>query len=457
MTTMTTMTTMTNMPETNMPEKSTTDLLAADFERLNGVAQASLATIRRAAFDRFGQLGYPTTRHEQWKYTSVKPITEAAFRLADAPSTPSHQHQLAEYIFTDDEHRMVFVNGRFEPALSAGAALPRGVHLNSLANASAENAATIQSHLARHAGYDDAAFVALNTAFLHDGAFIRIERGVVVEKPIHLMFITQPGHTPGVVHPRVLIIVEDDASATVIETYAGPDGSKYFTNAVTEVVVGEKSSIDHYRIGREGDGAFHIGRLNLHQSRSSNVTSHIATLGGALVRNEINAAIDAEDCNCDIYGVYAASGTQHVDNHLRIDHLKPNCNSRELFKGILDGHATGVFRGRILVAIDAQKTDAKQTSRSLLLSDNARARSAPQLEIFADDVKCTHGATIGQLDEDAMFYMQARGISRGEARDMLIFAFANEAIAEIRHQPIRVKLEALLWERLPHSSLTRGP
>ncbi len=445
---------------TTMPEMSATDLLATDFERLNGVARASLTTLRRAAFDRFGQLGYPTTRHEQWKYTSVKPIAEAALRLADAPLTPPHQRELAEYVFSDDEHRLVFVNGRFDPALSAGAAplpLPRGVHLDSLANAPPGNAATIQSHLARHAGYDDAAFVALNTAFLHDGAFIRIERGVVVEKPIHLLFITRPGHAPGVVHPRVLIIVEDNASATVIETYAGPDGSKYFTNAVTEVVVGEKSSIDHYRIGREGDGAFHISRLNLHQSRSSNVTSHFATLGGAMVRNEINAVIDAEGCNCDLYGVYAASGTQHVDNHLRVDHLKPHCNSRELFKGILDRHATGVFRGRIFVAPGAQKTDAKQTSRSLLLSDTARARSAPQLEIFADDVKCTHGATIGQLDEDAMFYMQARGISQGDARNMLIFAFANEALAEVRHQPIRTKLEALLWQRLPHGSLDRGP
>jgi len=442
---------------TTMPEMSATDLLATDFERQSGVARASLTTLRRGAFDRFRQLGYPTTRNEQWKYTSVKPITETAFRLADAPGTPPHQRQLAEYVFSDDEHRLVFVGGRFEPTLSAGAALPRGVHLDSLADAPVGNAATIQSHLARHADYDDAAFVALNTAFLHDGAFIRIERGVVVEKPIHLMFITRPGHAPGVVHPRVLIIVEDDASATVIETYAGPDGSKYFTNAVAEVVVGERSSIDHYRIGREGDGAFHVGRINLHQLRSSNVTLHVATLGGALVRNEINAMIDAEGCNCDLYGVYAASGTQHVDNHLRVDHLKPHCNSRELFKGILDGHATGVFRGRIFVAQGAHKTDAKQTSRSLLLSDTARARSAPQLEIFADDVKCTHGATIGQLDEDAMFYMQARGISRDQARDMLIFAFANEALAEIRHQPIRTKLEALLWARLPHGSLNRGP
>ena len=290
---------------------------------------------------------------------------------------------------------------------------------------------------------------------MEDGAFVYVPKGKVVVEPIHLLFLTTASERALVTHPRNLIVAEPSSQVTVVETYAGLGDGVYFTNAVTEIIARENSVIDHYKIVREGGAAFHMATLQLHQERSSTVDAHTVCLGGILVRNDINTVLDGEGCECTLNGLYLVIGKEHVDNHLVVDHASPHCNSREFFKGILDGHGRGVFSGRIIVRKDAQKTDAKQTNRSLLLSQDARVESKPQLEILANDVKCTHGATIGQVSEEALFYLRSRGLSKEAARSLLVFAFAGECLDRVRIKPLRAQLETLLLARLPQGNLLR--
>ena len=284
---------------------------------------------------------------------------------------------------------------------------------------------------------------------MEDGAYVHIPKGVYLEQPIHLVFVSTADAGPVVSHPRNLIVAETGSQATIIESYLGLGDGVYFTNAVTEIVVGENAVIDHYKVGREAQQAYHVGTTQIYQDRSSNASSHAVTIGGAIVRNDINTLLDGEGAQCTLNGLYLVSGRQHVDNHLRVEHAKPHCDSREFFKGVLDGHGKAVFTGRIIVRKDAQKTDAKQTNMNLLLSKHAQVDTKPQLEIFADDVKCTHGATIGQIDENAMFYLRSRGLSEPAARSLLVFAFASEAIDRIRPQLLRAQLRQMLFDRLP--------
>jgi Fe-S cluster assembly protein SufD len=320
----------------------------------------------------------------------------------------------------------------------------------------------VQQHLARYARYRDRAFVALNTALMEDGAYVRIPRGVIVEEPIHLLFVGSAADgAPAVSHPRILIVAEENSQATVIETFVGvgdgvgrptpglPDGGVYFTNAVTEIVAAENAVLDHYRVQRESETAFHIATQWVQQARSSNFASHAISLGGALVRTDITAVLDGPGIESTLNGLYVVGGQQHVDTHTAIDHAQPHCNSHELYKGILDGRATAVFNGKIFVRQDAQKTDAKQTNQNLLLSRDAVIDTKPQLEIFADDVRCTHGATVGQLDADALFYLRSRGIDAAEARALLTYAFASDILGRIKVAPLRTALEELLFTRLP--------
>ncbi len=404
--------------------------------------------VRKAALARFAELGFPTSKDERWLFTNVAPIAQTEFQPSEDREAEVIAGEIREHLFDMDCCRLVFVNGRFSSRHSVVQGLPEGAKVSSLAAAMRHDAKRVEPHLARYTKTEENTFAALNTALMTDGAFVYIPKGTVVEKPIHLLYLTVGGEGPEVTHPRNLIVAETSSQATIVETYAGMGGEPYFTNAVTEVVVNENATVTLYKVGRECESAFHIADIQFQQFRSSNVSFLNLVLGGALVRNDIGTVLDGEGCDCTLNGLSMLSGTQHADNHLWVHHAKPHCNSREFFKGIYDDQSHGVFCGRIFVEKGAQKTDAKQTNMNLILSSEALADSKPQLEIFADDVKCTHGATIGQIDDDAIFYLRSRGIDEQAARSLLIYAFANELISEIRIEPLRVQLSELLFERL---------
>jgi Fe-S cluster assembly protein SufD len=338
------------------------------------------------------------------------------------------------------------VNGSFDAGLSDVGELPAGVRVGSLADAIEQSPGLVETHLGRYAGFREQAFVALNTALFRDGAFIYVPRGKVVESPIHIVYLATQDERPIASHVRNLYVVDENAHATIVESYAG--AGRYFTNTVTEIVVGVNANLDHYKVQQESESAYHVATQQLEQAGPSVFTSHSISFGGALVRNDINGRLGGEHIESTINGLYVVNGRQHVDNHTAIDHAMPNCNSHELYKGIMDGSSTGVFNGKIFVRQDAQKTDAKQTNQNLLLSRDAVIDTKPQLEIFADDVRCTHGATVGQLDSDALFYLRSRGIGEAEARSMLVYAFARDVLDRIKIEPLRLGLEETLLKKL---------
>jgi len=412
---------------------------------LAGSDKPWLNQLRQEAIHRFAELGLPTSRNEEWKYTNVAPLARAGFEPALADGAGLASQALAKIPDADlDGPRLVFVNGYFAPALSSLGGLPAGVKVQSLAAVLANGAGILQGRLSRYAAFENQPFVALNTAFINDGAFVEIPPGLVVEKPIHLLFVTASAGSASVAHPRTLVVAGAGAQATVIETYLGQGNGVYFNNAVSEILLEENAALDHYRVQQEGEAAFHIATLQAALGRSSTFTTQNVALGGALVRNDVNAVLDGEGGDCALNGLYVAGRRQHIDNHTLIDHAQPHCSSRELYKGILDGSATGVFNGVIKVRPDAQKTDSVQQNKNLLLSRDALINTKPQLEIFADDVKCTHGATIGQLDSDSLFYLRARGIPEEQARSLLIYAFASEVVEGFKVDWLRDGLHSLL-------------
>jgi Fe-S cluster assembly protein SufD len=415
------------------------------FEKELGLAARSWPhELRTAAIERFAELGLPGPRDEEWKFTNLARLAQTVFEPARRASLS--KNELSSVALTGGGPRLVFVNGRLAANLSTPAP-GDGIVIRSLAEVLEQQPSLIERHLAQYARFDEHPFTALNTAFLSDGAFVHLPKEAVLREPIEIVFVTSASQTPSVAHPRVLVVAENNSQATLVQSYVGLDDGVYFTNAVTEIVCGGGANIDHYKLQRESTSAFHIETLHVTQGRASTFRSHAITLGGSLVRNEINAVLDAEGCECTLNGLYLASGRQHVDNHTVIDHAKPRCASHELYKGILDGQAHGVFNGKIFVRPDAQKTDAKQTNQTLLLSEDATINTKPQLEIFADDVKCTHGATVGQLSAEAVFYLRSRGIDLAAARSLLTFAFANDIIRRIQVEPLRGQLEALLLSR----------
>ncbi|HMC82652.1 MAG TPA: Fe-S cluster assembly protein SufD [Candidatus Polarisedimenticolia bacterium] len=439
-----------------MPELANEkDSYLSDFEKsekeLSGAGPSWLGLLRRAAIERFGEMGFPTHRDEDWKQTSVAPIAKTRFQRADACRPDGlTAKRLEEVTFGELEcTHLVFVNGHYAPSLSRLRPLPAGVKVGSLASFLKTDPALLEPHLARHVSFENHPFTALNTAFLRDGAFIYLPKGTALDEPVHVLFVSRSSGEPLASHPRNLIVAGEGSQATVVENYISVGSSTYFTNAVTEIVAGENVTLDHCKLQRENEEAFHVSTLQVHLERSSNFTSHAVSLGGALARNDLNAVLDAEGIECTLNGLYLATGRQHVDHHTVIDHAKPHCNSREFYKGVLSGKSHGVFNGKIRVRKDAQKTDAKQTNKNLLLSEEALVDTKPQLEIYADDVKCTHGATIGQLDEEALFYLCSRGIGRETARNVLVHAFASDLIERIPIEPIRTGLECFLMTRLP--------
>ena len=429
---------------------------AFEAVRRTAPAPGAVVDLRRRAFERFTALGVPTTRLEAWRFTNVAPIASTAFALAAPAEREAAKADTRPHALPGVEAGLLFVNGRHVSVASDVSALPAGVEVLSLADVLASEAnetrAAVESHLASGAGIEDAAFTALNTALLHDGAVVRVPAGTVVEQPIQLLFVTSPppGGEPVMTHPRVLLVVGENAQVRVVESYGGGD-SVYLTNTITEVIAGPSAVVDHYKLVREGPSGYHIGTMHVRLGRAANFSSHAVTLGGAIVRNDAQALLDGEGVECTLNGLYLASGRRLVDNHTTIHHAQPHCSSHELYKGILDGEARAVFNGKIIVAIDAQKTDAKQTNKALLLSEDAQINTKPELEIFADDVKCTHGATVGQLDEDALFYLRARGLGLEQARSVLIHAFAGDLLNHIAIEPIRDQLDDLLLAQLPGS------
>ncbi len=423
---------------------------------LNGTATEWLRAICEQGAAKFAELGLPSRRHEEWRLTSIKQIAETDFSFSDELPALSPKDVARFDIPGMAASRLVFINGRYAPDHSSLQSLPAGVTVLPLMEAVSSHGDLVQQHLAKHADMTDEAFTALNTAMLGDGVFVHVPDGMTVEQPIHVVNITTCAGEPLMTNPRNLIVAGDKAKVTVIEDYVCPDDDVYFTNAVTEVVVGKEANVTHYLLERESRKAFNIATLNIHQSESSNFTSHSVMLGGASVRNNIVPVLDGEHCFSTLNGLYLTSDKQHVDNHMRVFHNMPNCDSRQYYRGVLDDKSTAVFSGRIIVARDAQKTDAVQSNANLLLTDTARANTHPQLEIYADDVKCTHGATIGELDDNAIFYLRARGISEAAARGMLIHAFAAESLERMDIEPIVELLEAELYKRLPEGKMVQA-
>jgi Fe-S cluster assembly protein SufD len=404
-----------------------------------------VAQARDSAMAQFERLGFPTTKLEQWRFTSVAPIADRTFPLAKDGLAEARQH--TQTLSTPIAHA-VCVNGRFAPQFSQLDKLPKGVQLLGLEAAIASHPALLEPYLAKLSLTESNAFTSLNTAFLRDGIVLIIPARAVVEQPIELTFASIAESGGSVSHPRLLVVAGESSQATILERYVGKGGA--FTNAVGEVWLGANAVVDHYKLQEEPAEAFHIASMFLHCSRSCTFSSHSLTFGGALVRNDVVATLAGEGIDCTLNGLYVGRGAQLIDNHTTIDHAMPHCGSHEIYKGILADRSRAVFNGKIIVRPDAQKTDAKQTNKALLLSDDANINSKPELEIFANDVKCTHGAAIGQLDDAAMFYLRSRGLGVADARAMLVHAFAGDILNRVKIAPVRDHVEGILTARLPH-------
>lgn len=422
-----------------------------------GSGPAWLLPMRKEAFARFERLGFPTRNDEEWRFTDIRPITEQPF-TRHAPHNAVTKERVAQAPLGGvDCPTLVFINGRYAPEFSNRSHLPAGVLVDSLANVLRTRPELLQPNRERQSDYANAPFAALNTAFLEDGAVVIVPPHTVIEEPIHLRFLSSALVQPSVSHPRTLVVLGEGSQATILESYAGikvdADSADevYFTNAVTEFFLGQSAFLDHYKLNRESARAYHIATTQIELARDTNFTSHSITLGGSIVRNDINAGLRDSGIECTLNGLYIGRDRQLIDNHTSIDHAMPHCNSHEIYKGILNDRAKGVFNGKIFVRQDAQKTDAKQTNQTLLLSADAQINTKPQLEIFADDVKCTHGATIGQLSAEALFYLRTRGIGLDEARNLLTYAFANDIVSRIKVAPVREELERALLTQLPTS------
>ncbi|HEY2973758.1 MAG TPA: Fe-S cluster assembly protein SufD [Pyrinomonadaceae bacterium] len=413
-----------------------------------------LVRMRENAMATFAELGFPSVKDEEWKYTNIAPIARTNFTPLIATETSGRSSDAEDFanfsVVEAQDSQLVFVNGRLRNDLSRLTGLPEEVVALDLSEAlaDAQYSEIARTHLARHADYITNGFTALNTAFVHHGAFVYIPKGVTVKVPLHLLLISNSSDTNEVTFPRLLVIAEENSSATLIESYVGTAEATYFTNAVVEIVLADGARLEHYKVQRESAGAFHVATTAADLGANSSYDATTITFGAQLSRHDINVTMDHEGAECWVDGLYLVTASQHTDTHSVIDHRKPHCTSHQLYKGILDGKSRAVFNGKIFVRHDAQKTDAMQTNKNLLLSNEARVDTKPQLEILADDVKCAHGAAVGQIDEDELFYLSTRGIHYDLARNLLTYGFAEEVIGKIKLDSIRAQLDEAVLHRL---------
>jgi len=415
--------------------------------RLNGGKSAAIHQLRKDALNRFGQLEFPTQKDEEWKYTNISPLLKHNF-VTPTSKVLIEQELVKKYLFEELEHSLlVFVNGYFIDEHSDIKNLPDGVVAGNLSEAIKNNSPLIEKHFTKYAHHQNNIFTALSTAYTNDGAFVYVPDGKIVEEPIHIIYITSSDDNKIIVQPRNLFIAGKNSQVAIIEHYVSAEESVYFTNSVTEIVADESSVVDHIKLQEESRNAFHIARMEIYQERNSNFSSHSISVGGELTRNDINSRFNDEGSECTLNGLYMIEGSQLFDAHTLIDHTMPHCNSHEHYKGILNDKSRGVFNGKVIVRPDAQKTNAFQENNNILLSNDALINTKPQLEIFADDVKCSHGATIGQLDEEARFYLKSRGIGEEASRAILLHAFASDVVTSIKTDALRNYLEKIITDR----------
>jgi Fe-S cluster assembly protein SufD len=408
--------------------------------------------LRERAMETFMEKGFPDTRVEDWKYTDIRPLTRHHFN-ATTGSAPVDETAVPTLLPGDEPvHRLVFIDGRFAPELCPFNTLMNGVTLTSLAFALEQKPEALEPWLGHNTDLAAPGFNALNTAWMQDGAYLSLAPGMELEQPVHLLFIAT-GKPDTVATVRNLIVAGPGSKAQIIESYIALGNAAYLTNTVTEIIVGDDADIEHYKLEQESESAWHMAGIYVHQQRDSRYTSHNIALGGRLVRNALHVALDGPGADCTLNGLYMIRGRQHVDNHTRIDHRKPQASSRQWYKGVLDERSRAVFNGRVLVHRDAQKTDARQRNHNLLLSNEAEADAKPQLEIYADDVKCAHGCTVGRLDEEAIYYLRSRAIDAATARNFLIHAFAADVLLRMRIAPLRRFLEKQILGRLQSEEL----
>ena len=437
---------------TELQKESSYEQAFRELQKSGGVEGSSqLGQLREGAMQRFVELGFPSVKEEEWKYTNVAAIARAGFQPAiSSEQTPGSEAvlELISSVPETSSSQLVFVDGGLRKDLSTLTALPPEVGAIDLGQAMADEryADILRTHLARQADYVVNGFTALNTAFINQGALVYIPKGVVVEAPIHLLFIASSERTAN--FPRVLIVAGENSRATIIENYVSAATEEYLTNGVVEVVLEEGAQLEHYKVQRESVAAFHVATTAVGLGRNASYDTTTITLGAGLSRHDIVVTMDHEGAECWVDGLYLVTGSQHADTHSVIDHRQPHCTSRQLYKGILDGKSRAVFNGKVFVRHNAQKTDAMQTNKNLLLSNEARVDTKPQLEILADDVKCAHGAAVGQIDEDELFYLETRGIHPDLGRNLLTYGFAEEVIAKIKIDSIRNELDEAVLHRL---------
>jgi len=401
--------------------------------------------LRRSALQWVAEQGFPTAKDDAWKYTRVAPILEIPFEPAEPAISRRLSARVIEKLAGDlGRARLVVVNGYFAPDLSSLKRLPAGVKVMSLAAALAEDEELLGPFLSRPFREQPHAFTALSAALAEDGALVQIPANTTIEEPIHVVFVSDTGASLLVSHPRSLVLAGANSRATIVESYVGILGDVYLTNAVTDIVLEEGAVVEHYKLQNEPETAFHIALLDVRQGRGSRFSSHSLALGASTARHEVRVRLEAEGAEVTINGLYMPQNDQHLDNPTTIEHAAPQCTSRELYKGIVNGNGRGSFDGRIIVRPGAFKTEASQTNKNLLLSESAQVDTRPRLEIFADDVKCTHGAAVGQLDEDAVFYLRSRGVPHGAARDLLTYAFASEMLGLLRVEALRSRVERMV-------------
>lgn len=438
-----------SIKDINIEQEFTTNFKAFE-ESLNGASSSAVHQVRKEAITSFQEQGVPTARNEEYKYTDLRKALQKNFSF----KTTSHEGQINQETIKNclikglDANILIFINGIFSSELSTIISPEDQLSIKDFQLAVEEDQGVLNEYFAKYASYQKDAFIALNTAFAEHGSFIHIPDNKVVEKPIALYFFNDAQTDKVYNQPRNLFITGNNSQATFLEVFNTIGNHESFTNIVSEIVVKENAHVNYYKIQNNKETAFHVGTTQVWQARSSHFAAYTFTLNGAMIRNNLNIASDGEGCESHMYGLYLLHGKTHVDNHTEIDHMKPNSFSNQLYKGIMEDQSHGVFNGKVFVRQAAQKTNAFQSNKNVLLSDGAVMNSKPQLEIWADDVKCSHGCTTGQLDEEAMFYLQSRGVSKERARVLLLYAFAADVVENVKLEPLKAYLEDLISERL---------